>query len=71
MTVPVLGPTGGAAWASGGLAPTAELSEHLARYLAGPAAQSGWAAAAVLCAGLLALRRRSVEFPAFHQVGRI
>lgn len=61
VTVPVLGP--GAAWAPGG--PTAELSEHLARYLAGPAAQGCWAAAAVLCAGLLALRRRSVEFPAF------
>ncbi|WP_405675804.1 zf-HC2 domain-containing protein [Streptomyces sp. NBC_01511] len=64
VTVPVLGP--GAAWtASGALAPTAALSEHLTRYLAGPAAQGGWAAGAVLCAGLLALRRRSVEYPAF------
>ncbi|MEU6878043.1 zf-HC2 domain-containing protein [Streptomyces sp. NPDC046712] len=34
---------------------------ELARYLSGPAAQGGWAAAAVLCAGLLALRRRSFD----------
>lgn len=61
VTVPVLGP--GAVWAPGG--PTAELSAHLARYLGGPVAQGGWAAAAVLCAGLLVLRRRSLEFPAF------
>lgn len=33
----------------------------LAQYLAGPAAQGGWAAAAVACAGLLALRRRSFD----------
>lgn len=31
------------------------------RYFAGAATQSGWAAAAVLCAGLLALRRRSFD----------
>ncbi|MEU9745390.1 zf-HC2 domain-containing protein [Streptomyces niveus] len=57
VTVPLLGPD---------TAPTtAELSGHLARLLSGPAAQGGWAAGAVLCAGLLVLRRRSVEFPAF------
>ncbi|MEV7398965.1 hypothetical protein AB0N93_00970 [Streptomyces sp. NPDC091267] len=42
----------------------ARLDEPLAaavRYFAGPAAQSSWAAAAVLCAGLLALRRRSFD----------
>ncbi|MFG3135463.1 hypothetical protein ACGFZA_04475 [Streptomyces sp. NPDC048211] len=32
-----------------------------ARYFAGPAAQGAWAAAAVLCAGLLTLRRRSFD----------
>ncbi|MFD0025366.1 hypothetical protein [Streptomyces sp. NPDC058382] len=32
-----------------------------ARYFAGPAAQGVWAAAAVLCAGLLVLRRRSFD----------
>ncbi|MFJ3581029.1 zf-HC2 domain-containing protein [Streptomyces sp. NPDC090127] len=34
---------------------------ELARFLSGPAAQGGWAAAAVACAGLLALRRRSFD----------
>ncbi|WP_137993376.1 zf-HC2 domain-containing protein [Streptomyces vilmorinianum] len=34
---------------------------ELARYLSGPAAQGGWAAAAVVCAGLLVLRRRSFD----------
>ncbi|MEU9861018.1 zf-HC2 domain-containing protein [Streptomyces sp. NPDC047971] len=34
---------------------------ELARYLSGPAAQGGWAAAAVVCGGLLALRRRSFD----------
>lgn len=56
MTVPVLAPDAPPA--------TAELSEHLTRLLSGPAAQGGWAAGAALCAGLLVLRRRSVEFPA-------
>ncbi|MFF9865985.1 zf-HC2 domain-containing protein [Streptomyces sp. NPDC013953] len=32
-----------------------------ARYLSGSAAQGGWAAAAAVCAGLLALRRRSFD----------
>ncbi|QGZ50945.1 zf-HC2 domain-containing protein [Streptomyces sp. QHH-9511] len=34
---------------------------ELARYLSGPAAQGGWAAAVVLCGCLLALRRRSFD----------
>lgn len=38
-----------------------DASEPATRYFAGTAAQSGWAAAAVLCAGLLALRRRSFD----------
>jgi hypothetical protein len=32
-----------------------------ARYVSGGAAQGGWAAAAAVCAGLLALRRRSFD----------
>ncbi|BFO21581.1 hypothetical protein SHKM778_79690 [Streptomyces sp. KM77-8] len=40
---------------------TAELSERLSLYLEGAPAQCGWAAAAALCAALLAARR-----PAFH-----
>ncbi|MFG2643309.1 zf-HC2 domain-containing protein [Streptomyces sp. NPDC048370] len=47
VTGPVLGQPGAAA--------------ELARLLSGPAAQGGWAAAAVACAGLLALRRRSFD----------
>ncbi|MFD7319964.1 zf-HC2 domain-containing protein [Streptomyces sp. NPDC059875] len=38
-----------------------DATAELARYLSGPAAQGGWAAAAVACAGLLALRRRSFD----------
>ncbi|WP_406454766.1 hypothetical protein OG782_25730 [Streptomyces sp. NBC_00876] len=41
--------------------PVADAAQSAARYFAGPAAQSGWAAAAALCAGLLALRRRSFD----------
>lgn len=36
-------------------------SVELARYLSGPVAQGGWAAAAAVCAGLVALRRRSFD----------
>ncbi|MEU6985102.1 zf-HC2 domain-containing protein [Streptomyces sp. NPDC046324] len=36
-------------------------TSELARYLSGPAAQGGWAAAAAVCAGLVALRRRSFD----------
>lgn len=64
VTVPVFGPDD-AARDSGTRLLTAELSEHLTGFLSGPAAQGGWAAGAALCAGLLVLRRRSVEFPAF------
>ncbi|WUW21596.1 hypothetical protein OG521_12680 [Streptomyces sp. NBC_01463] len=42
-------------------APAAETARLAARYFAGPAAQGGWALAAVCCAGLLALRRRSFD----------
>jgi hypothetical protein len=38
------------------------LAQALTSALAGPAAQGGWAAAAVLCAGLLALRRTSFDY---------
>ncbi|MFF5936626.1 zf-HC2 domain-containing protein [Streptomyces sp. NPDC012508] len=47
VTGPVLGRSGASA--------------ELARYLSGPAAQGGWAAAAAVCAGLVALRRRSFD----------
>ncbi|MFF1919568.1 hypothetical protein ACFVW8_03205 [Streptomyces sp. NPDC058221] len=58
-----------ACWAAAVLVPavgtrTSGFGEPLAaaaRYFAGPAAQSVWAAAAVFCAGLLALRRRSFD----------
>ncbi|WP_393060448.1 hypothetical protein [Streptomyces sp. LN549] len=58
-----------ACWAAAVAVPTvgtppSGLDEPLAaavRYFAGPAAQGGWAAAAVLCAGLLTLRRRSFD----------
>ncbi|MER5462493.1 zf-HC2 domain-containing protein [Streptomyces sp. NPDC002668] len=38
-----------------------DLGEQLAAYVCGPAVQGAWAAAAVLCAGLLALRRSSFD----------
>ncbi|MEU1345995.1 hypothetical protein ACFYPA_09605 [Streptomyces sp. NPDC005775] len=46
-----------------GASPTRLLdaTEPAAMYFAGSAAQGGWAVAAVLCAGLLALRRRSFD----------
>ncbi|MET8510894.1 zf-HC2 domain-containing protein [Streptomyces sp. NPDC005077] len=58
-----------AAWAlavvvpSAGAAPLGpeSLADGAARYLAGPFAQSGWAAGALLCAALLAVRRRSFD----------
>ncbi|MDX3225586.1 zf-HC2 domain-containing protein [Streptomyces sp. ME19-01-6] len=37
------------------------VSDSLATVLSGPAAQGGWAAAAAVCAGLLALRRTSFD----------
>ncbi|GLF94618.1 zf-HC2 domain-containing protein [Streptomyces yaizuensis] len=39
----------------------AEAAARLGGYVAGPAAQTTWAAAALLCAGLLALRRSSFD----------
>ncbi|MFC9336564.1 hypothetical protein ACFT0G_00840 [Streptomyces sp. NPDC057020] len=50
VTGPLLGP-----------ADTAASATTLAPYFSGPAAQGGWAAAAVACAALLALRRRSFD----------
>ncbi|MFE4986065.1 MULTISPECIES: zf-HC2 domain-containing protein [unclassified Streptomyces] len=50
VTGPLLGP-----------ADTAAPATALAPYLSGPAAQGGWAAAALACAALLALRRRSFD----------
>ncbi|MFF3841312.1 zf-HC2 domain-containing protein [Streptomyces sp. NPDC001930] len=47
---PLLGPAG-----------TAASATALAPYFSGPAAQGGWAAAALVCAALLALRRRSFD----------
>lgn len=40
---------------------TAEAAAEAARYFAGPAAQAGWAAGALVCAALLAVRRRSFD----------
>ncbi|MFE4373243.1 zf-HC2 domain-containing protein [Streptomyces sp. NPDC056835] len=48
----------------------AELSAHLTRFLSGAAAQSSWATAAAVCAGLLILRRRAFDRPAFDGRGR-
>ncbi|MFE5942335.1 zf-HC2 domain-containing protein [Streptomyces sp. NPDC056480] len=50
VTGPLLGPTD-----------TAASATALAPYFSGPAAQGGWAAAALACAALLALRRRSFD----------
>ncbi|MFD4317867.1 zf-HC2 domain-containing protein [Streptomyces sp. NPDC058548] len=50
VTGPLLGP-----------ADTAASATALAPYFSGPAAQGGWAAAALACAALLALRRRSFD----------
>ncbi|MET7753677.1 zf-HC2 domain-containing protein [Streptomyces sp. NPDC005389] len=50
VTGPLLGP-----------ADTAASATTLAPYFSGPAAQGGWAAAALACAALLALRRRSFD----------
>ncbi|MCX4819338.1 zf-HC2 domain-containing protein [Streptomyces sp. NBC_01142] len=38
-----------------------DLAGHLERYVSGAAVQGSWAAAAVICAGLLAVRRSSVD----------
>ncbi|MFI5769338.1 zf-HC2 domain-containing protein [Streptomyces sp. NPDC051658] len=58
-----------AAWAAAVVLPafaasppvTAEAAAEAARYFAGPAAQAGWAAGALVCAALLAVRRRSFD----------
>ncbi|MGW6743285.1 zf-HC2 domain-containing protein [Streptomyces sp. NPDC055025] len=50
--------------------PVAELSAYLTRCLAGAEAQGGWAAGAVVCAGLLVLRRRSFDRPSLGAPGR-
>ncbi|MFD8964454.1 zf-HC2 domain-containing protein [Streptomyces sp. NPDC059568] len=51
--------------------PTAELSAYLTRFLAGAEAQGGWAAGALVCAGLLVLRRRSFDRPALGAPGHV
>ncbi|MFF9430053.1 zf-HC2 domain-containing protein [Streptomyces sp. NPDC014746] len=43
------------------LGPQGQGAAGIARYFAGPAAQGAWAAAALVCAALLALRRRSFD----------
>ncbi|MFD9612064.1 zf-HC2 domain-containing protein [Streptomyces sp. NPDC059083] len=43
------------------LGPQGQGAAGIARYFAGPAAQGAWAAAALACAALLALRRRSFD----------
>ncbi|MCX4532661.1 hypothetical protein OHA79_30880 [Streptomyces sp. NBC_00841] len=58
-----------AAWALAVVVPSAgapaldpdALADGAARYFAGPFAQSGWAAGALLCAALLTVRRRSFD----------
>ncbi|MFD7220641.1 zf-HC2 domain-containing protein [Streptomyces sp. NPDC059892] len=69
VTVPVLGmprpDTSGYSPLS-----TAELSMYLTRFLSGATAQSAWAMAAAVCAGLLILRRRAFDRPAFDGRGR-
>lgn len=58
-----------AAWAAAVVLPAfaasppgaAEAAAAAARYFAGPAAQAGWAAGALVCAALLAVRRRSFD----------
>ncbi|MFI1886830.1 zf-HC2 domain-containing protein [Streptomyces jumonjinensis] len=52
------------AWVMAVLAPLAgppALAAEAARLVSGPDAQAGWAAAAVVCAGLLAVRRSSFD----------
>ncbi|MFE3902340.1 zf-HC2 domain-containing protein [Streptomyces sp. NPDC059153] len=57
------------AWAAAVLLPTfaasppeiGERAAEAAKYFAGPAAQAGWAAGALVCAALLAARRRSFD----------
>ncbi|NBM20043.1 hypothetical protein GUY61_31710 [Streptomyces sp. GC420] len=56
VAVPVLG-----APAPGAGVPAAELARHVSLYLSGPTAQTCWAAAAALSAGLLVLRRASFD----------
>ncbi|MFJ2934570.1 zf-HC2 domain-containing protein [Streptomyces sp. NPDC087219] len=55
VTGPLLGP-----------ADTAASATALAPYFSGPAVQGGWAAAALACAALLALRRRSFDHLEFR-----
>ncbi|WP_328583505.1 zf-HC2 domain-containing protein [Streptomyces sp. NBC_00370] len=45
------------------LPPARALAEQLTQLLAGATAQGGWAVAALLCAGLLALRRQAYDLP--------
>ncbi|WP_455362294.1 zf-HC2 domain-containing protein [Streptomyces sp. SYSU K21746] len=51
--------------------PSPGLVADLAPYLSGAAAQGAWAAAAVVCAGLLAVRRHSFDFLTFDPLERV
>ncbi|WP_341483792.1 hypothetical protein [Streptomyces endophytica] len=58
----VSGDGGGDSGGDGRTLPVTALAEQLAQYLSGGSVQGGWAVAAALCAGVLALRRRSFDF---------
>ncbi|MFI0714360.1 zf-HC2 domain-containing protein [Streptomyces inhibens] len=58
-----------AAHAPNGAPAPAVLAEQLGRCVSGSSTQSGWAAAALCCAGLLALRRRAFDFAPDHGPG--
>ncbi|WP_433545701.1 zf-HC2 domain-containing protein [Streptomyces sp. CA-294286] len=48
-------------WGADGDGPVGQLPVHIAPYLDSPGAQNGWAAAVVVCAGLLVVRRTSFD----------
>ncbi|WP_407287346.1 zf-HC2 domain-containing protein [Streptomyces sp. BP-8] len=58
----VSGDGGGDSGGDGRTLPVTALAEQLAQYLSGVSVQGGWAVAAALCAGVLALRRHSFDF---------
>ncbi|WFB11617.1 zf-HC2 domain-containing protein [Streptomyces sp. LX-29] len=59
--ITVLAPALLASRRGGGVPWEMALTDHLARCLSGAGAQAGWAAAAALCAALVALRRHSFD----------
>ncbi|MEV0368892.1 zf-HC2 domain-containing protein [Streptomyces sp. NPDC050636] len=65
VLLPALAAHGDGGADSGGdgrILPVTALAEQLAQYLSGASVQGGWAVAAALCAGVLALRRHSFDF---------